>query len=316
MGIYQHQLPQLGGEVCITDGGMETDLCFNHKVPLPEFAAYDLLRTEQGYSRLFDYYQSYVELAKRYEVALILETPTWRANSDWGAKLGDSLASLREFNLASVALVEHVRAECGREHLPIVISGCIGPRGDGYTPGQLMTAEEAQAYHSVQIATFAASAADMVSAMTLNYIDEAIGITRAALAVNMPVSISFTVETDGKLPTGESLADAIAAVDGATQGGPSYYMVNCAHYQHVEHLFQSGEAWLGRVKGMRGNASCLSHAELDEAEVLDDGNPSAFGRELCQLKGSSGALSVLGGCCGTDLRHIESLCRHLVGTTA
>ena len=311
MGIATQHLPQLEDKICITDGGMETDLVFHHQLDLPNFAAYDLLRHQQGYETLSDYYKTYVELAQKYQLGLILETPTWRANADWGDKIGDSPDVLEKFNLQSVKLIEHIREECGNEDAPILISGCLGPRGDGYTPSQRMPVAEAQDYHSVQIATFAKSNADMIAALTLNYVEEAIGITLAAQEYGLPVCISFTVETDGKLPTGESLEQAIQAVDQATDHGPAYYMINCAHPTHFSHLFQTQDRWLTRVKGLRGNASCLSHAELNESETLDEGSPTQFGTELSNLKSLSPHITVLGGCCGTDYRHIEQICKNL-----
>lgn len=311
MGITTQQLPQLAGKICITDGGMETDLVFHHQLDLPYFAAYDLLRHQQGYDTLFDYYKSYAELALKYKLGLILETVTWRANADWGAKIGDSLQDLEKFNLQSVKLIEHIREEYEDEDAPIVISGCLGPRGDGYTPSQTMSVSEAQDYHSTQIATFAKSNADMIAGLTLNYVEEAIGLTLAAQEHGLPVCISFTVETDGKLPTGDTLAQAIHAVDQATNDGPVYYMINCAHPTHFSHLFHTQERWLNRVKGLRGNASCLSHAELNESETLDEGSPTQFGAELGALKSLSPHITVLGGCCGTDYRHIEQVCKNL-----
>jgi len=311
MGITKQQLPQLADKICITDGGMETDLVFHHQLDLPEFAAYDLLRHQQGYETLSDYYKTYAELAQRYRLGLILETVTWRANADWGAKIGDSPQDLERFNLQSVKLIEDIREEYGDGDTPIVISGCLGPRGDGYTPSQKMTVLQAQDYHSTQIATFAKSNADMIAALTLNYVEEAIGISLAAQEYGLPVCISFTVETDGKLPTGDTLEQAIHAVDLATNHGPAYYMINCAHPTHFSHLFITQDSWLNRVKGLRGNASCLSHAELNESEALDEGNPTQFGAELTDLKSISPHLTVLGGCCGTDYRHIEQICKNL-----
>lgn len=312
MGIYRDRLPQLLGKNCITDGGLETDLCFNHNIELPEFAAYDLLRTQAGYSRLFEYYKSYAELAQGHGVGLVLDTPTWRANPDWGEKIGDSREELHRLNMAAVKLIERVRALYQREETPIVISGCIGPRGDGYRPERQMSRRESQLYHAEQLGTFAKSNVDMVAALTLNYVDEAVGITEEAQELGLPICISFTVETDGRLPTGQSLESAITEVDQATNNGPVYYMINCAHSSHFDHLFTSDETWLGRIKGLRGNASCLSHEELDNSEILDDGDPEAFGKELGDIKAHCRHLTVFGGCCGTDYRHIEQVCHNLV----
>jgi len=306
MSIYQSNLPQLSGKFCITDGGMETDLIFNKNIDLPEFASYDLLRTQEGYETLYEYYESYAKLAQRFNVGLILETPTWRANPDWGKKIGDSVDAIHYFNLKAVKQIEQIREQYGTEDSPIVISGCIGPRGDGYRPGSLMTASQAQQYHSTQIESFSQSNADLVSALTFNYIDEAIGVALAAKQFNLPVCISFTVETDGKLPTGESLAEAIKAVDEATDNGPVYYMLNCAHPTHFFDILKD-EQCIARLRAIRANASSCSHEELDEAEELDDGNPHELGQQFSEIRDRFPHINVLGGCCGTDYRHIEQI---------
>lgn len=311
MGIYRDKLPQLGDKTFITDGGLETELIFHQARDLPQFAAYDLLRSEEGFETLYDYYKTYALLARQYSQGIVLETPTWRANADWACKLGDSPATLAALNRRAVQLIERIREEYASENTPIVISGCLGPRGDGYTPGETMSVVQAQAYHTEQVTIFADTEADMVAAFTMNYVEEAIGITLAAQEAGIPVCISFTVETDGRIPTGESLEEAIEAVDAATGGGPVYYMINCAHPTHFDHLFREGGGTLSRIRGLRGNASCKSHAELDESEVLDEGNPDAFGAELVELQGLAPQLTVLGGCCGTDHRHIEQVCINL-----
>lgn len=312
MGIYTQQLPQLAGRQCITDAGLETELCFKHQIDLPEFAAYDLLRQPAGCQLLFDYYATYVELAKRYQQGVVLETATWRANRDWGRKIGDSPEVLEALNIKAVQLLEQVRKTHGGEQLPVVISGNLGPRGDGYSPAAMMSAVEAQDYHRKQITTFTNTNVDMLAALTLNYVEEAVGVVLAANETSLPLCIAFTVETDGNLPTGQSLESAIETVDQQTDGGPDYYMINCAHPTHFDHLFKTSDQWLQRVKGLRGNASCLSHAELDECETLDEGNPDRFGIEVAELKAMAPQLTVLGGCCGTDHRHIEQICRNLL----
>ena len=311
MGIYSEALPQLNGKIFITDAGLETELCFLKNVELPEFASYTLLREEAGYTLLFDYYTSFARLGSQYGNGLVLETPTWRANADWGRKIGDSAASLAQLNRKAVALLQQVRDEYATADSPIVISGNIGPRGDGYVAAQRMTADAARQYHAQQIATLVDAGVDLVSAFTMNYIEEAIGITLAAKEQGIPVVISFTVETDGRLPTGETLEHAITATDRETGNGPIYYMINCAHPTHFEHLIETGGDWVGRIRGLRGNASRCSHAELDNSKTLDQGDPQEFGEQCFRLNRLSPALTVLGGCCGTDRRHIETICRQL-----
>jgi S-methylmethionine-dependent homocysteine/selenocysteine methylase len=172
-----------------------------------------------------------------------------------------------------------------------------------------MSMQEAQEYHGAQIGTFSRTAADLVTASTMNYVEEAIGIVRAARGFEMPVVISFTVETDGKLPTGDSLKDAIERVDAATGGAPAYYMINCAHPTHFEHVLPIGGPWLGRIRGVRANASIQSHAELNESTELDEGDPVQLGSQHHELLSKLKQLNVFGGCCGTDHRHVEEICK-------
>ena len=242
-------------------------------------------------------------------MGFVLETPTWRSNPDWGEKLGYSTGALAEVNRRAVALLAAIREERETDRMPMVVSGCIGPRGDGYDPTHLMSAGAAADYHRVQIKTFAVTAADMVSAFTLNYADEAVGIARTAHDVGMPSAISFTVEVDGHLPTGQPLGDAIQEVDARTGAAPAYYMINCAHPTHFTGALEPGASWVRRIMGLRANASTLSHAELDEATEIDEGNPESLGREYRELRDRFPHLTVLGGCCGTDHRHVEAIGR-------
>jgi S-methylmethionine-dependent homocysteine/selenocysteine methylase len=267
------------------------------------------LNYHAGYQALKKYFLTYATLAKKYQVGLILESPTWRANLDWGIKLGYSTKTLAEINRKAIALLENIRSKYETKQSPMVISGCIGPRGDGYIPSETMTIDEAQQYHQTQIETFCEADVDMVSALTMNYTEEAIGITKASQGVGMPVMISFTVETDGKLPTGQTLQEAIAQVDRATNYGPAYYMINCAHPNHFTNELRIGEPWVKRIRGIRANASTKSHAELNESESLDDGNPKELGHLYRELRERFPHLTVLGGCCGTDHRHIEAICK-------
>jgi homocysteine S-methyltransferase len=254
------------------------------------------------------YYARYARLARDAGLGFVLESPTWRANIDWAGKLGYDRTRLADINRKAIEVMLEMRAEFETPRSPMVISGNIGPRGDGYRPEALMSAQEAEDYHGEQIDVFAATAADLVSGFTLNYANEAIGIARAAKAAGMPVVISLTVETDGHLPTGQSLKDAIEEIDTETGRAPAYYMINCAHPTHFDGALQNGEAWLQRVRGIRANASTRSHAELDQATDLDAGDPVALGRQYADLRRKLKHITVLGGCCGTDFRHVEQIC--------
>ena len=307
MPRYRNALPQLGDRLFLTDGGIETTLIFHDGIDLPDFAAFDLLQTEEGTAALRRYFRSYAAIARRFESGLILESPTWRANPDWTQRRGYTTDQVIDVNRAAIALLEEVRAESETPQVPVVISGCIGPRGDGYAPAQAMTEREADRYHDLQVAAFAGSEADMVCAITMNYVEEAIGIARAALRRRIPAAISFTVETDGKLPTGQTLRSAIEQVDAETGGYPSYYMINCAHPTHFADALQGGESWTERIRGVRANASRRSHAELNESPDLDAGDPVELGQQYRSLRDALPNLDIMGGCCGTDHRHIEQI---------
>jgi len=296
-----------GGRLFIGDGGLETTLIFEGGFDLPCFASYPLLRDNDGIEALRRYYLSYLEIAQDQGVGFTFDTPTWRANADWGRQLGDSPASLAAVNREAVAFAAEIREGEERAETPIAICGTIGPQGDAYDPAETMSAEAAERYHAPQVETFAETAADMVSAYTLCYAEEAIGIVRAAVASTTPVMISFTLETDGKLPSGQALGEAIEQVDTETDGAAAYFMVNCAHPTHFAGVIERDEPWLGRLGGIRANASRMSHAELDESETLDAGDPQEFGELFVDVRRAAPTISILGGCCGTDSRHIAQI---------
>jgi homocysteine S-methyltransferase len=307
MPKYRSQLPQLSGRLFLTDSGLETTLIFKDGIELNQFASFELLKSENGRRRLADYFREHAATAVEAGMGFVLEAPTWRSNADWGAKLGYSPAELDALNRQSIDLLVQVRDAMETADSPMPVSGNIGPLGDGYAAGT-MSADDAERLHTPQVQSFASTDADLVSAFTMTSAEEAIGVTRAAMKAAMPVVISFTVETDGRLPTGQSLKDAIEAVDAATDAAPAYYMINCAHPTHFEQALAAGEAWIGRVRGIRANASKRSHAELDAAPDLDDGDPVELGRQYRELRRRFPQFAVLGGCCGTDHRHVQQIC--------
>jgi S-methylmethionine-dependent homocysteine/selenocysteine methylase len=307
MARYRHALPQLGGAVFLTDGGIETTLIFHEGLELPDFAAFHLLRTPAGAAALRKYFTTYADLARRHRTGLVLESATWRASRDWGARLGYDAAALAEANRGAIALLDGIAADLERDGVTTVVSGCVGPRGDGYVPGQTMSAAEAEAYHREAIDVLADTPADMITAITMNYVEEAIGVARAAAKAGLPSCIAFTVETDGRLPTGQTLGDAVAQVDAETRNGPAYFMINCAHPSHFADVLDPGAPWTRRIRGLRANASRQSHAELNEATELDAGDPAELGREYAAIRHRHPHLNVFGGCCGTDHRHVDAI---------
>ncbi|MEV6968637.1 homocysteine S-methyltransferase family protein [Hamadaea sp. NPDC051192] len=310
MAMYRDHLPTLDGGTFLTDAGLETDLIFNHGVPIPEFAAHTLLPDPSGRAALTRYLEGFLTLARDTGSGFVLDTQTWKAHPHWAEDLGQSLDELRAANLAAVDFALGLRDKFAGNTGPILINGLIGPRGDAYAPDDIIPASAAQAYHGEQIGWLAETDADMVTALTFTQSSEAIGTVRAAVAVGLPIVVSFTLETDGCLPTGQPLGEAIAEVDAATDGAAAYFMVNCAHPDH----FPAGLGDLDnahRIRGLRCNASRASHAELDAAETLDDGDPQDFAQGYQALRGVLPSLTVFGGCCGSDLRHVTAVARLL-----
>jgi homocysteine S-methyltransferase len=297
------QLPQLAGQPMVTDGGLETDLIYHHDVDLPDFAAFPLVDDQRGRQLLLGYYDEYVAIARRAGAGLQLETPTWRASGDWGDRLGYSAADLERVNRDSVALLIELRTRAGLT--PLLVSGCVGPRGDGYVAGEQASPDDAARYHAPQINAFAEAGADLVSALTLTGTGEAIGIVRAACAAGLPVAVSFTVERDGRLPSGTTLAAAVTEVD--AEAPPDYFMVNCAHPRHIAPGLADEGPWRSRIVGLRANASDRSHEELDAATELDEGDPAGLARAQETLRPLLPGLTLIGGCCGTDARHVAAM---------
>ncbi|MCF3641198.1 homocysteine S-methyltransferase family protein [Rhizobium sp. TRM95111] len=315
MAKYRHALPQADGGLFLSDGGMETALIFLQGVDLPHFASFVLLGDEAGRSALVTYYEHFLPIAKSRGLGFVLDTATWRASPDWGRLVGFDAERLKAVNVAAVDLVAGLRDRWETPATPIVLNGAIGPRGDGYKAGR-MEADEAEDYHAFQVDAFAGTQADMVSAITMNTVNEAVGIARAAKAAAMPCVVSFTVETDGRLVNGTTLRAAVEATEEATGGSPAYYMINCAHPSHFDRALARGEAWVQRIHGVRANASAKSHAELDESETLDVGDMADLGRRYRALTRAFPSMRVLGGCCGTDHRHVAAICEACIPAAA
>ena len=136
---------------------------------------------------------------------------------------------------------------------------------------------------------------------------ELLGDRQAAI----PVVVSFTVETDGRLPSGQSLGEAIEEVDAQTEGAAAYFMVNCAHPTHFADVLEDDGGRVERIRGVRANASAKSHEELDQSDELDEGSPAELAEQYVDLTTRLRNLNVVGGCCGTDHRHIAAICTAL-----
>jgi len=291
----------------LTDGGLETTLVFHRGLELRHFAAFELLQDETGREILREYYSSYARLAIQYGHGFIWETPTWRASADWARLMGYSHGEIREINRKAVTFLRALSEEFPLSHS--LFSGQIGPRGDGYLVHARMTIAEARKYHLEQMRALALADVDLLCVLTMNYMEEATGIALAARELDVPVIISFTVETDGRLPDGTTLADAIHRTDRATDAYPLHYMINCAHPRHFAALFAHDQALASRVRGIRANASLKSHAELEASETLDIGDRLSLAADVRDLRTKLPDLKVLGGCCGTDHMHLDAICR-------
>lgn len=300
-------LPQLSGDVFLTDGGLETDLIFNDGIDLPEFASFVLLKDEAGTEALKTYYRRFTKIASDHGTGFILESPTWRSSPEWGSKLGYDSEALAEANQRAIELMKELRDELNGAADSVVISGCLGPRGDGYVAEAVMTAGESAAFHGPQVQSLVSAGADLVTATTMTNVGEAAGIVLAAEAAGIPSVVSFTVETDGRLPDGTPLLEAIEAVDDLTGNAPAYYMINCAHPDHFVNAIPDGAPSASRVRGILANASRMSHEELDNAEELDDGDPDELASQYAAYRERFPSINIFGGCCGTDVRHVAAI---------
>lgn len=289
----------------VTDAGLETWLLFQRSLELPAFAVYPLALDPNARQVLAEYYDHYAAIAAATGAAAVIEAATWRANPDWATTLGHDQAMLGTFIDACVSLVREAR-DRWPDVRPFLVGGTVGPRGDGYRVDTSMDPEEAAGYHSFQVERMAAAGVDVITALTMGYIGEAVGIALAAQRAGLPVVVSFTVETDGRLPSGMPLGEAIDASDELTGGYPVHYMINCAHPTHFEHLLD-GQPWVRRVGGVRANASALSHVELDEMVELDEGDPDDLADRYVRLRERLPNLHQIGGCCGTDHRHVAAI---------
>jgi S-methylmethionine-dependent homocysteine/selenocysteine methylase len=312
--LYRDKLPLLAASgvlTYLTDSGIETDLIHHHGVALPEFATFPLLDDDHGRELLVDYFLGHGQVAGRIGVGFVLDTVTWRASPRWGRALGYDEPRLAAINRRAAEFAVELRDQLVPAVEPVVVNGVIGPHHDGYQPQAALTAKAAERYHSWQVGVLADTDVDMLTVLTLSDPAEAIGLARAARRYAMPLVVSFTVETDGRLPEGSQLAGAIEAVDAATDGYPAYYMINCAHPDHFQHLLDPDAAWIHRLRGIRVNASTRSHAEVDAAADLDEGDPVALGRACAQIGRELPDLVVFGGCCGSDLRHVVEIAAQL-----
>ena len=303
----------LTNNIFLEVSGFATTLIFHDKIELPEFATFPLLRTEDGTRRVIEFSRLHANIAIDYGVGNILGSVGWRASRDWATKLDISMEELEVINTKSIKILKEIQEDMETIQSPMIVVGTVGPRADAYSAAKHhMTVTEAEAYHREQISTYYNAGAEMICAYTMNYIEEGLGVVNAAKSFDMPVAISFTIEMNGHLPSGQTLQEAIEEIDRWTDSYPLYYMINCVHPMHMLEVLKQvnlePDSWVYRIRGIRANASKKSHAELDESTTLDDGNPEEYGQYCDQLRKLFPQINVLGGCCGTDHRHIQQIC--------
>lgn len=295
------KLPHQSEQRFLVYAGTGTDLIFNHGLELPGFASFPLLEKPETRAVLAEQMRALVQLSGEMGVGCILDAPTWMANADRAAPLGYDAEQLKAVNQDGVALMEEVRAEAARDD--VLVSACIGPRHDPYADVLAMSVEQARQYHGPQLSALTETSVDLVTAYTFNRLHEAAGCVLAAKDLGMPIIMSLVVETDGCLADGTELVDAVNQIDAATEDYALFYMVNCAHPSHFAHALGNHP----RLKGVVVNASSCSHAELDEAEELDEGDPRQLGLEIADIIRTNPSVCVFGGCCGTDMRHLRTM---------
>jgi homocysteine S-methyltransferase len=303
----------------LANGGIETYLLFQQGFPLRDGCGFEVFDDPAALEALErTYLEPIADAALENGLGLVYDALVWRASPDWFARLGYKPADVERLNRLAISRTREALESWRRKRggaaktMPLVVSADIGPRGDGYRVESRASVDAARGYHDPQVGIVAEAGADLVGAMTMTHVEEAIGIALAAKERKLPVTIAATVETDGRLPDHMPLSEFIARVDDATDGWPLFYLVNCAHPTHVAPTLAAArerdEAWLERFRGFRANASSKSHAELDESTTLDRGDPADLARRVAELQRSFD-LRIVGGCCGTDVEHVAAIAR-------
>ncbi|MCP5083255.1 MAG: homocysteine S-methyltransferase family protein [Alphaproteobacteria bacterium] len=301
------KLPQMNGKICLTEGGIETYMQYKKGHELRHFCLFDLLNDAQAVTDLRTYHERLIEVALKHKVGAILDGLHYRTSQYWGELLGYSRQELREIVVQGIEFYKGLAKQYETVESPMPVSGVVGPRGDAYAVGHIMTVDEAEDYHSEQLRTMKQAGADFATALTFSQVDEAIGVVRASQTLDFAVVVSFALGADGKLKTGPSLGAAIAAVDAATQNGPAYYMVNCTHPVDFAPAFNAPGPWVDRLGGLRPNASSLAHGVLCQLGRLEEGNPVELGQQMADMATRFPQINVWGGCCGTDYAHIDQI---------
>ncbi len=306
-------LPAAGsGEYFLTEGGTETEIMYRHGFELPEFAMFPLLDTPKAVRALRSIFRAHLDVAAEFGLSFLLTGLDYRASPDWGAKLGYSPQALSDANMQSIEFLREISEGYEGQIPRLLIGGCLGPRGDAYGLNQNITAESAEDYHAVQLETLKKSGVDFAVAATFNNVPEAVGVSRAAARIGVPLFVSLTLDSTHRLKSGPSLGDAITEIDAlAGEAAPEFYLLNCSHPLEYEPALDDGK-WIKRLRGVRPNASKMEKIALCKLGHIEDGNPVELGEQIGDLSYRYTHMDIFGGCCGTGDSHLREIAKALV----
>jgi S-methylmethionine-dependent homocysteine/selenocysteine methylase len=306
--------PRKPGLLYLTEGGVETEIMYKWGHKLPHFAMFTLLDKPEAMADMKSMFARALEVAATQKTGLVLSSLDYRASPDWAALLGISADGLRDVHFRTVAFMKEVAAPFVEKIPDLVFSGVIGPRGDAYGKGGGITEEEAEDYHTPQLKNLRDAGADMACALTFNNIPEAVGVARAAKAVGIPLGLYFTLNSKGTLGSGPTLKEAVESVEEITQGAPSYYGLNCSHPLEFMESLEDGD-WLKRVRSIRPNAVRMEKVALCKLGHLEDGDPEELGQQMGDIRQKFPQMDILGGCCGTDERHLGEIAKNALAAS-
>jgi len=303
--------PRLENKFYLTEGGSETEILYKWSFELPEFAMFTLLDDPEADNVIRGMFRRYFDVAAEHGTAMLLNGHDYRASPDWGAKLGYSSEDLRNVQHRVIRFLDDLRAEYADRVSDVYIAACIGPRGDAYGTGGDISADESEDYHSVQLHNLDGTAADMAVAATFNNVPEAIGVIRAANSIGIPIGVSLTLTPEGRLRSGPSLREAIETIDEASGGGAVWFGTNCAHPVEFEPALADAGPWLERLRYIRPNAAKMDKIALCSLGHLEDGDPVELGQQMGEVARRFPRVDILGGCCGTDERHLSQIAQNV-----
>lgn len=304
------------GTPIITDGGIETRIMFETNLSMdPELQVAALVPDPDGAAALRSIYESYIKAAGEFGLPIVIGTPTFRASLNFARRAGHGgEESVRELNVGAVRLLRQLREDS--DHRPIFIAGVIGPSGDAYTPGDALGAPEAAAYHRLQTEVLAEEGVEFLFAPTFPAVDEALGVAMAMGRSGLPYVVSFVLDTAGRVLDGTPLTAAIERIDNEALPPPLYYSISCVYpdvaARALEDAARDSKTLVGRIAELKANGSPLGTDELVRLDHIEATPPEPFAELLWSLHESHPVLRVIGGCCGTDDRHIRALAERMV----